>query len=219
MVSPEKNDKDSSIHKNSKKVKIPTWIVIAITVIVVSFIAILISNNRMLNGSNANYNPQNSIQTTPSQSIIPEKQCRDIQVPYDSQESYEEREAYNDLECHQQSFDYYKQVTSCKKSLLMVGDARTECTVVNKEQDNGLFKIKVGIKCKDGQWSTSEIKKPIQGYGTEKHDHKALSFCDTEDCTCEVTPPTKQACEQVTKYRTITKYRPVTKYKTEQRCE
>lgn len=148
----------------------------------------------------------------------PQKVCNEVQVPYEEQEEWIEQEPYETVECHQESLRYTSQVTDCKNSLLILGNARTACLVTNLDSEYGVFDVTIGLKCSDDQWFEASTELSIPPHSSKTFENADLSFCQGATCKCEVTPPTKQVCENVVKYRDVTKYRTVTEYRTETRC-
>ncbi len=152
---------------------------------------------------------------------LAEVKCRDVQVPYEAQESYQDKEPYSDEVCNNVELVYKKETGSCKQYAdnFFAGDepSKYDCTVTNLDNKAGTFSMEIGFYI-DGQENVETISKYI--YPQSSETFYAEKMARIQSCTCSLTKvPQKQECETVTKYRPVTKYRTITKYKTETVCE
>lgn len=152
---------------------------------------------------------------------LAEVTCRDVQIPYDAQESYTEQEPYSDEECNNINLVYKLKRGSCisyKDNLIFDDEpARYDCTVSNLDSSGGNFIIKIGFTMGSQKLINSKNK---YIYPQSEYTFYAEEMAEIDTCSCYMeSVPTKQECETITKYKTVIKYRTVTKYKTETVCE
>lgn len=192
--------KDRMAKKSKKEQKRTSGIVIGIVIAVIIIGIIILASNST------------------------KENCRDVQVPYEEEETYWDKESYTEIECNQKELSYTKEITLCDLDVgfLKIGYANVECKIENIDSEEGTFNIAVGFKCDENEWAcyttSSDKFIPSKYSSTIKGSYQAVTM-DLKRCFCEVTPPTKQVCEDVTKYRDVQKTRTITKYRTERVCE
>ena len=152
---------------------------------------------------------------------LAEVTCRDVQVPYDAQESYTEQEPYSDEECNNLNLIYKKEEGSCRQyqdNLIFEDEpAKYDCTISNLDNKAGTFSMEIGFFI-DGQQIGETQNKYIYPQSSETFYIEKMAEIDS--CYCSLKKlPTKQECETVTKYKTVINYRTVTKYRTETVCD
>lgn len=172
--------------------------------------------------------------------------CKDVQVPYDAQETYTEKEPYSKTETYYESEPYVEEV--CNNIPLAYNTQSGSCiqyqdnffandepakysyTINNLDSaSGGTFIVDIGFYI-GGQLIKEEQSQYI--YPSSSKTFYAEKMATIDSCYFNVKViPTKQVCEDVTKYhdvqktrqvtdyKTVTKTRTVTKYKTETVCE
>ncbi len=148
--------------------------------------------------------------------------CKEVQVPYDAQESYTEQEPYSSEECESVSLAYNQMSNYCnnyKDNFFADNEpAKYSVTINNLDSEKGgLFIADIGFTI-SGQTVTESQQKYI--YPDSSETFYVERMANIDGCYFIMTSvPEKQTCKTVTKYQTVTKYRTVTKYKTETVCE
>jgi len=190
------------------------WIfAIIIGVIVLIAIFIFASNNSQTAnnfGSSLNANTQ--------------KNCRDVQVPYQDTETYWDTESYTEKECHNENLQYAMLDKECDSEGFLGMDYRVTCNLHNLDTEGGQFIMEAGVTYWLGPSKKEDEAHNIGGY-FYPNERKSYSYLFTKwhtgiyQCWCKIiSVPAKNVCEDVLKYRDVQKTRTVTNYRTEQQC-
>lgn len=196
-------------------------ILIVIGIIIGVFILfIVLSDNQNTNNPNSLTSNQN-------------KNCHQVETPYEDQESYLKTEyytesvPYTDQECESKDLVYKKDTGICSNWednwLSDNTPAKYSCVITNLDTEGGTFSLEIGFNVGSEQLKETQSKY-IYPQSSETFDVERDSAIDS--CFCrESSIPTKQVCRDVIKYRDVQKERqvydnkPVTKYKTETVCD
>ena len=147
--------------------------------------------------------------------------CKEVQIPYDAQESYTEQEPYLDEKCTTTNLVYSADYSECSFGGWF-SDPRVIVAVNNLDSSKGgSFIFWVGFNLKDGNKVGQEVTQYIYPLSSEQFQYTAGIDSDNID-SCQYIPkniPTKTNCETITSYQPVIKYRTVTKYRTETICE
>jgi len=154
--------------------------------------------------------------------------CKDIEVPYDAQESYtvqepylrteeySESEPYIVEECEDIELSYNHQEGSCiqyKDNFFSDDEPATYSRTINNldSEAGGTFFVNIGFRI-GGVVVKEEQNAYI--YPQSSHTFYAEQMAEINNCyfTVDIVP-TKQVCEDVTKYKNVLKTRQVTDYK------
>ena len=167
---------------------------------------------------------------TSSSKTIPN--CKNVQIPYESQEEYLKTEyytetvPYTDTECESKLLVYKVQKGSCvnREDNFFADDepAKYSCTITNLDNEGGQFSMRIGFNVNGQQLEETQSR---YIYPQSSETFRIERDASIQNCYCAENVPTKQVCRDVIKYqeiqreRQVTAYKPVTKYRTEQKCE
>lgn len=222
-------------NKEPKTIKISTTMILLFFIIVGTVAAISFMKIQSQQMTTKNVGTSESARTNTGSlkntiTQVKEKNCEDVQVPYDDIEYYTEKEPYSVEECEQEPYSYAienfiggSEERNCNWMGLNC-DHYYSCSldIVNHEDKGGTFELQPYIISDQ----RGQINKPnIQQY-VYAESQKTVSFEELigkdEGARCYYnikSIPTKQICNTVTKYKTVQKTRTVTKWRTETRCD
>lgn len=211
---------------NKASTKLAIGIILAV-IVCTTFLALYLNHKSITTNAISNLERQLEEQgelTTEQEKQLEELAkvtCKEIQVPYDAQESYTEQEPYSDEVCENVNLIYKKENGNCvqysDKFFADDKPASYSCTITNLDTHGGVFSVEMGFVI-DGQNLVETQNKYIYPQSYEIFYAQKMAYVD--NCICYITSiPTKQECETITRYRPVTMYRTVTKYRTETICE
>lgn len=111
--------------------------------------------------------------------------------------------AYSEEECGTITLEYSRTgEESHAIGSSWIGPYRVECTINNLDNEAGEFTVEIGAMNEENEWVKKQLKKTVTANGSETFSETVSNVKPTPYYCQEVPPlPTKEVCEEVTKYR------------------
>lgn len=208
-------------NKPTKSSNTGLYMVIVALAVVIVFVIVLFGSGSLTGNTIAkNTNTVNAEDTNVADTQV-QKNCRDVQTPYDYLEEYQETVPYSDRECESKTLTYKLEKGSCldydDNWLSQDQPAKYSCTITNLDTEAGTFSVTIGF---DVQGQNLEETQSQYIYPQSSKTFAISRMSHINSCFCyEQNIPTKQVCRDVTRYKEVTKTRTVIRYRTDTVCD